>query len=35
MKKVIVDVSDHYDFLIDENNDSFRDPPALREYMDS
>ena len=35
MKKVIVDVSDHYDFLIDENNDSFRDPPVLREYMDS
>lgn len=35
MKKKIVDVSNHYDSLIDENNDSFRDPPALREYMDS
>ena len=23
----------HYDLLIDENNDSFRDPPALQEYM--
>ena len=35
MKKVIVDVSDHYDFLIDENNDSFCYHPALPEYMDS
>lgn len=23
----------HYDMLIDENNDSFRDSPALQEYM--
>lgn len=25
---------DHYDRLIDENNDPFRDPKPLREYMD-
>lgn len=24
----------HYDKLIDEDNDSFRDPPPLKEYMD-
>ena len=35
MKKEIVDVSDHYDLLINENNDSFRDPPVLQEHMDS
>jgi len=28
------DVKLHYDRLIDEENDPFRDPPALREYMD-
>ncbi len=27
------DVITHYDMLIDENNDPFYDPPALREYM--
>lgn len=27
------DVRLHYDLLIDENNDPFRDPPALRAYM--
>ncbi len=35
MKKVIVDVRGHYDFLIDENNDPFRDSQVLQEYMDS
>ena len=29
-----MDVSIHYDLLIDENNDPFRDPPALKAYMD-
>ena len=24
----------HYDLLIDEGNDPFRDPPVLQEYMD-
>lgn len=28
-----MDVRTHYDLLIDENNDPFRDPPALQEYM--
>lgn len=28
------DVIIHYDRLIDEDNDPFRDPPPLREYMD-
>ena len=28
-----MDVITHYDMLISENNDSFRDPPVLREYM--
>ena len=28
-----MDVITHYDLLIDENNDPFRDPPALQEYM--
>ncbi len=28
-----MDVISHYDLLIDENNDPFRDPPALQEYM--
>ena len=30
-----MDVKTHYDLLIDENNDPFRDPPALRKYMES
>jgi SAM-dependent methyltransferase len=29
-----MDVRTHYDLLIDEGNDPFHDPPALREYMD-
>ena len=29
-----MDVITHYDMLTDENNDPFRDPPALRIYMD-
>ena len=28
-----VDVITHYDLLIEENNDPFRDPPALQDYM--
>lgn len=28
-----MDVITHYDMLIDENNDPFRDPPALQDYM--
>lgn len=28
-----MDTATHYDLLIEENNDPFRDPPALREYM--
>lgn len=28
-----MDVITHYDLLIDENNDSFYDPPELKEYM--
>ena len=28
-----MNVSTHYDMLIDENNDSFRDGPVLQEYM--
>lgn len=27
------DVISHYDMMIDENNDPFRDPPILKEYM--
>ncbi len=30
----MVDIKKHYDMLIDEDNDPFRDPPALQEYMD-
>ncbi len=30
-----MDVKTHYDLLIGENNDPFRDPPALQEYMNS
>lgn len=29
----IVDAIDHYDLLIEEENDPFRDPPDLQEYM--
>ena len=29
-----MDVRTHYDLLIDEGNDPFHDPPALRDYMD-
>ena len=29
-----MDVITHYDLLIEENNDPFRDPPTLRAYMD-
>ena len=29
-----MDTRTHYDLLIDEGNDPYRDPPALREYMD-
>ena len=29
-----MDVITHYDLLIDENNDPFRDPPLLQEYME-
>ena len=29
-----MNVSTHYDLLIEENNDAFRDPPVLRKYMD-
>ena len=28
-----MNVITHYDLLIDENNDPFRDPPPLQEYM--
>ena len=28
-----MNVIDHYDLLIEENNDSFNGPPALQEYM--
>ena len=28
-----MDIATHYDLLIDENNDPFRDPPILQEYM--
>ena len=28
-----MNVSNHYDLLIEENNDPFHDPPALQEYM--
>lgn len=29
-----MDIITHYDMLIDENNDPFRDPPVLQKYMD-
>ncbi|MBR6767725.1 MAG: class I SAM-dependent methyltransferase [Clostridia bacterium] len=28
-----MNVIEHYDMLIDENNDPFRDPPVLQDYM--
>ena len=28
-----MNVVKHYDLLIDEGNDAFRDPPVLQEYM--
>lgn len=34
MIKNNTEIIHHYDKLIEENNDPFRDPPALREYMD-
>ena len=30
-----MDIRTHYDMLIEENNDPFRDPPTLRKYMES
>ena len=30
-----MDVKTHYDMLIDENNDPFRDLPELQEYMNT
>jgi len=30
----LMDVKEHYDLLIDEENDPFRDPEELRQYMD-
>ena len=30
-----MDVCTHYDLLVDEDNDPFRDPPQLRAYMDN
>ncbi len=30
-----MDIRSHYDLLIEENNDPFRDPPTLRKYMES
>lgn len=30
-----MDVRTHYDLLVDEDNDPFRDPPPLRAYMDN
>ena len=29
------DTKTHYDLLVEENNDPFRDPPALQKYMES
>ena len=29
----VMDVITYYDLLVDENNDPFRDPPPLQEYM--
>lgn len=30
----VMDVITHYDLMIEEDNDPFRDPPALQAYMD-
>ena len=30
-----MDIKTHYDLLIEENNDPFRDPPVLQKYMES
>ena len=30
-----MNIKTHYDLLIEENNDPFRDPPALRQHMES
>ena len=30
-----LDSKTHYDLLIEENNDPFRDPPVLQKYMES
>lgn len=30
-----MDIKTHYDLLIEENNDPFRDPPELRQHMES
>lgn len=30
----LVETAAHYDWLIDHDNDPFRDPPSLKEYMD-
>ena len=34
MPSVLISVAEHYDRLIEEENDPFRDPPTLRAYMD-
>ena len=34
MKNAETSVITHYDLLIEENNDPFRDPPGLQAYMD-
>ena len=30
-----MNIKTHYDLLIEENNDPFRDPPVLRQHMES
>ena len=30
-----MDIKTHYDLLIEENNDPFRDPPVLQKYIES
>ena len=30
-----MDVKTHYELLVEENNDPFREPPTLRKYMES
>ena len=34
MKSINSDVIQHYDLLIEENNDPVRDPKPLKDYMD-